>query len=98
MKFRKKKESIEKIATDEWGINRKFNFNLVDYTPRRNAGTSVCVCCPYLNRCGRFPDPEQMGNEYSTFEDYCCSLDEGQWIPIPEEGTIEKAGLKFGER
>jgi hypothetical protein len=39
-----------------------------------------------------------MGNEYSTFEDYCCSLDEGQWIPIPEEETIEKAGLKFRER
>ncbi len=97
MKFRKKKDTVEKIAIDEWGINRKFKFNLVDYTPR-NAGTSVCVCCPYLNKCGRFPDPEQMGNEYSTFEDYCCSLDEGQWIPIPEEETIEKAGLKFRER
>lgn len=96
MKFKKKKEPIEKIATDEGGINRKFNFNLVDYTPR-DAG-AICVYCPYHNKCNKFPDPEQMGNEYSTFEDYCSSLDEGQWIPIPEEGTIEKAGLKFGER
>ena len=97
MKFRKKKDTIEKIATDEWGINRKFNFDLVDYTPR-NAETSICSCCPYLNRCDRFPDPEQMKNEHSTFEDYCCSLDGGQWIPIPEEGTIERAGLKLREK
>lgn len=97
MKFRKKKEPIEKIATDERGINRKFNFDLIDYTPR-NIETSVCVCCPYLNRCNRFPDPENMNNKDLNFEDYCCSLDSGQWIPIPEEGTIEKAGLRFGER
>ena len=97
MKIRKKKDTTEKIATDEFGINRKFSFNLVDYTPR-GPETIVCVCCPYNNKCNKFPDPEQMKNEYSTFEDYCCSLDEGQWIPIPEEGTIEKAGLKFGKR
>ena len=97
MKFRKKKDTIEKIATDEWGINRKFNFDLVDYTPR-NAETSVCSCCPYLNRCSKFPDPENMNDKDLNFEDYCCSLDEGRWIPIPEEGTIERAGLKFRER
>lgn len=97
MKIRKKKDTIEKIATDEFGINRKFNFNLVDYTPR-DAETSICVCCPYFNKCDKFPDPELMKNKYLNFEDYCNSFDEGQWILIPEEGTIEKAGLKFEER
>lgn len=97
MKFRKKKESLEKIVTDENGVTRKFHFNLIDYTPR-NSRISACNCCPYFRKCDKFPYPGKTDNKILFFEDYCCTLKgEGEWIPIPEEGTIEEAGLKFRE-
>jgi len=58
----------------------------------RKAHTDIpCDSCPYRNKCDQIKDPENLDNDKSTFQNYCCTMDQKlakDLVPIP--GTIEQ--------
>ena len=90
MKFRKKGPVEVKVQSKQ-GETFTFQFNLIDYVPRRPE-LGCCSFCPYEDVCDNYPDPRNLEGPLD-FNDFCAAMDgeigEGKWVPIPVPESLD---------
>lgn len=97
MKYREKGELLEVEVRNRQGV-RTFHFKLIDYRPRPHNEVCPCTFCPFENDCSVFPDPRNLGDPDSDFNNFCADLDKrfknktenGRWVPIPTPEEIDE--------